>query len=111
MNLEEIKTRAHKLYKQGTRLDNKGQRPQRVEKVLQRAVSMDPFNLGVRKSEARNILQASLKPCSQKETTVLWQPSDEQLTYRWLFMLSVVEICCHHCKLVLISMKCLCAVH
>ena len=45
MNLEEIKTRAHKLYKQGTRLDNKGQRPQRVEKVLQRAVSMDPFNL------------------------------------------------------------------
>lgn len=45
MNLEEIKERAKKLYKQGTRLDNKGRRPQRVERVFQRAISLDPFNL------------------------------------------------------------------
>lgn len=45
MNLEEIKKKARNLYKQGTRLDNKGQRPQRVEKVLHRAISLDPFNL------------------------------------------------------------------
>jgi len=59
MNLEQIKERAKKLYKQGTRLDNQGRRPHRVEKVLQRAISMDPFNLAYHRRRICHLLKAN----------------------------------------------------
>ena len=69
MNLQEIREKAHRLYKQGTRLDNKGKRPLRVERVFQQAISMDPFNLAYH----RRFISYLIKKGRLDEAKAAWE--------------------------------------